>query len=373
MVRDILKKMKPAQLRKYIAMHNKVVRQYIGVEIKQARAAYSERLKVKRREMKAAQTIDAKGKKKEELIELIMKEPTLVRKVKFDDENKSVDPPAPPPEKPKKKLPEIPKPRGRTINPNAPEPPKRKVKKPKILPETPQPKVKKVKVLPKTPESKVAKELKKSEPAAKPKAPTAEEIKAAAIKAAEEETDSDEEVDPPISKVPKKLHKVWIEYMEEKVGDFYSKSDQQTELDELKEGQKEYFEAKKRLREGMNLTAKETTKQRKIMLSYTDAMKNDFDDNKDFRKIYSEFASRLLKEYDDIIKEEKKRKDLDRKAKESEAAKKVKFEEALALKKQKANEEEEKRIAKFEESEKKRKEEAKKTKGKEIKSKSSKN
>ena len=49
MVRDILKKLKPAQLRKYIAMHNKVVRQYIGVEIKQARANYSEKLKVKRR------------------------------------------------------------------------------------------------------------------------------------------------------------------------------------------------------------------------------------------------------------------------------------------------------------------------------------
>ena len=64
MVRDILKKMKPSELRKYIAMHNKVVRQYVGVEIKQARVAYSEKLKVKRRELKLAQTIDAKGKKK---------------------------------------------------------------------------------------------------------------------------------------------------------------------------------------------------------------------------------------------------------------------------------------------------------------------
>ena len=91
-----------------------------------------------------------------------MKEPTLVRKVKFDDENKSVDPPAPVvKEKPKKKLPEIPKPKGRTINPNAPEPPKRKVKKVKVLPETPKPKEIKKKQLPKTPESKVAKELKK--------------------------------------------------------------------------------------------------------------------------------------------------------------------------------------------------------------------
>jgi len=218
-------------------------------------------------------------------------------------------------------------------------------------------------------EAKVAKELKKSEPAAKPKAPTAEQIKAAAIKAAEEETDSDEEVDPPISKVPKKLHKVWIEYMEEKVGDFYSKSDQQTELDELKEGQKEYFEAKKRLREGQNLTPKETSRQRKIMLSYTDAMKNEFDDNKDFRKIYAEFAPRLLREYDDIIKEEKKRKDLDKKAAESESLNKIKFEEELAKKKQKENEAEEKRIAKFEESERKRKEGAKKTASKEIKAK----
>ena len=74
---------------------------------------------------------------------------------------------------------------------------------------------------------------------------------------------------------------------------------------------------------------------------------NEFDDNKDFRKIYAEFASRLLKEYDDIIKDEKKRKDLDKKAAESESLNKIKFEEELAKKKQKENEAEEKRIAKF--------------------------
>lgn len=33
MVRAILQKMKTPELRKYIAAHNKVVRQYIGVEI----------------------------------------------------------------------------------------------------------------------------------------------------------------------------------------------------------------------------------------------------------------------------------------------------------------------------------------------------
>ena len=524
MVRDILKKLKPAELRKYIAAHNKVVRQYIGVEIKQARAAYSQTLKVKRREMKTAQTIDAKGKKKEELIELIMKEPTLVRKIKFDNENQSVDPPAPAPKKQEKKA----EPKEDTSKKDKEERLKKLEKAMKKS--TIQAKVKALgqkQVIKKRAlagkiektakklkdEAKVAKELKKSDesrdkktkadakkkyvvlmirlealpnkirqarfdleeqysdesieeeldegdvspielfkrgiknveqlmkrpialfkdqgllekdlaktvknyqddprynqaveeiefekddfnkslnkikvdlmkklnsqqkkgkgkaplkPAAKPAAKPKPKPKPPPPAKEDTESESDDEVDPPISKVPKKLHKVWIEYMEEKVGDFYSKTNQQDEIDELKEGQKEYFEAKKRLREGQNLTAKDTSRQRKIMLSYTDAMKNEFDDNKDFRKIYAEFASRLLKEYDDIIKDEKKRKDLDKKAAESESLNKIKFEEELAKKKQKENEAEEKRIAKFEESERKRKEGAKKTASKEIKAK----
>ena len=86
MVRDILKKMKPAELRKYISAHNKVIRANISKEIKEARVAYSQTLKVRRRELKAAREVNAKGKKKPELIELIMNEPLIVKQIKKDQE-----------------------------------------------------------------------------------------------------------------------------------------------------------------------------------------------------------------------------------------------------------------------------------------------
>lgn len=84
MVREKLEKLETKQLRKYITEHNKVVRKYIGEEIKQARVEYNQQLKVKRREMRAAQTLDAKGKKKPELIDLIMSEPLLVKRLKSE-------------------------------------------------------------------------------------------------------------------------------------------------------------------------------------------------------------------------------------------------------------------------------------------------
>ena len=93
MVRDILKKMKPAQLRKYISAHNKVIRANISKEIKEARVAYSQTLKVKRRELKSAREVNAKGKKKDELIELIMNEPLIVKQVKKDQEEQPAIPP----------------------------------------------------------------------------------------------------------------------------------------------------------------------------------------------------------------------------------------------------------------------------------------
>lgn len=84
MVREKLEKLDTKQLRKYITEHNKVVRKYIGEEIKQARVEYNQELKVKRREMRAARTLNPKGKKKPELIDLIMSEPLLVKRLKSE-------------------------------------------------------------------------------------------------------------------------------------------------------------------------------------------------------------------------------------------------------------------------------------------------
>jgi len=74
-------------LKHYVKEHNKIVRKYIGVEIKQARAEYSKVLQVRRREMKEAQTIKLKGTKSE-LVDKILKERTMVRAIKYDIDNK---------------------------------------------------------------------------------------------------------------------------------------------------------------------------------------------------------------------------------------------------------------------------------------------
>ena len=215
MVAEFIKKWNTPALRKYVSDHNKVIRFHIGKEIKEARVAYSKFLKVKRRDLKAAQEINIKGMKKNQIIEAILKEPVLMKRIKddidnkraptgfhymeggvimkgdkhggekkeegggaaekkkiklvtfYDDEPKKSNLKTVTKEdikelgkgkkkrrivvKESKSLPEVPKPKGKTKDPNAPEPPKRKVKKPKILPETPKPKEKKKKELPKTP------------------------------------------------------------------------------------------------------------------------------------------------------------------------------------------------------------------------------
>ena len=517
MVRAILEKMKPAELRKYISAHNKVVRKYIGVEIKQARAAYSQTLKVRRREMKAAQTIDAKGKKKEELIELIMKEPTLVRQIKVDKEQaaapapvsaerrKQIDDrlarqkkkrdeerkkkkaeseagPAPAPVKKvsverlnrirqkirdlgkqevakKIKLADeiekvardlkIKKARAGKKPAVKPKPPpseaaripkmlaiiaegaKKGVRvkgletqlreleneydlseflgagpaekpKPKAKPAPPKEELKNLNKIVK--DNKIKKyttekyrggsyliksgvendflnilvdengkiisksESKQAKPKAKPKAPTAEDIKKAALEAAEEETDDDDETpDPPIKAVPKRLHSVWKNYMEERVGEYYTASDQKDEIDDLKFTEKEYLKNEK-IRADTSVSASKQASARNANARTRESMSDEFKTDSDVKKIYKEFAPRLLKKFEEFEKDLKKRKEADRKAEAAAAKEEIKFQEELAKKKQKEDEAEEKRIAKFEESERKRKEAAKKTASKEIKS-----
>lgn len=602
MVRDILKKMKPAQLRKYIAAHNKVVRQYIGVEIKQARAAYSENLKIKRREMKAAQTIDAKGKKKEQLIELIMREPSLVRKIKFDDDNKTVDPPAEAPaatgggaaqpkpkakpkedirkspptpkvldikEKIKKKAVEIKKDRiqskvkalgksqvakkrelaskiektAESLKKAKPKPKKKidvtaelakidsgSAKKPsednekkyvklliklenipikirnagvtledeydlealeddiasgagsqasvlknalknledlikqplmifrstkkiesdiaKFVPnykkdprfnkaikdiENAQDKynkkltVLKTKIVKKIgakksalkPEEKPKAQAKQTKPEPKKEAPkpkakpkakpaakqkkynfnfmknlkfsnnssennrkTEKEIRKnltildikklcgvyyekkdyktffkmtenlegeeyeelvtdilfelceeqdfdernskvkAKPKAKPEEEEEEQSVAGPIKKVPKKLHSIWKEYMEYKVGDWYSPKDQKEEIEELVDGQKQFLEARKKRKSG-NLSAAEQSKQIIIIASFSDAMRDEFNENEGFKKIYKEFAPKLLEDYEESTKAPKKPKKQKKEEVDPETAKQL--------------------------------------------------
>ena len=88
MVAESLKKWNTPALRKYVSDHNKVIRFHIGKEIKEARVAYSKFLKVKRRDLKAAQEINIKGMKKNQIIEAILKEPVLVNRIKGDIDNK---------------------------------------------------------------------------------------------------------------------------------------------------------------------------------------------------------------------------------------------------------------------------------------------
>ena len=88
MVAEFIKKWNTPALRKYVSDHNKVIRFHIGKEIRESRVAYSKFLKVKRRDLKAAQEIDIKGMKKNQIIEAILKEPVLVNRIKGDIDNK---------------------------------------------------------------------------------------------------------------------------------------------------------------------------------------------------------------------------------------------------------------------------------------------
>lgn len=84
MVKQILIKWPLAALKKYIKDHNKVVRENISKEIKEARVQYNQQLKVRRREMKAAKEIQTKGKEKNDIVDSIMEEPLIVKAIKAD-------------------------------------------------------------------------------------------------------------------------------------------------------------------------------------------------------------------------------------------------------------------------------------------------
>ena len=105
--------------------------------------------------------------------------------------------------------------------------------------------------------------------------------------------------------------------MEYKVGDYYTKTDQKEEIEQLKDGQKYFFAARK-IRKSGSASAAEQSKQIQIIASYNDAMKNDFNENEEFKKIYRKFAPRLLEDFEKSDAPPKKEKK-EKKNKETEA------------------------------------------------------
>lgn len=114
----------------------------------------------------------------------------------------------------------------------------------------------------------------------------------------EPEDSDNESVEPPIKKIPKKLHSIWREYMEYKVGDWYSPNDQNEELEQLKEDEKGYFKAQKSL-QNKSGSVKQRSKSIQAKASFTDAMRNEFEENEGFKKIYKLIAPKLLKEFEE--------------------------------------------------------------------------
>ena len=381
MVAEFIKKWNTPALRKYVSDHNKVIRFHIGKEIKEARVAYSKFLNVKRRDLKAAQEINIKGMKKNQIIEAILKEPVLVNRIKgdidnkrapagfhymeggvimkgdkhgeakkeeggaaekkkiklvtfYDDEPKKSNLKTVTKEdikelgkgkkkrrivvKESKSLPEVPKPKGKTINPNAPQPPKRKVKKPKILPETPKPKEKKKKELPKTPltvtrangsvsvlkkkiqikkpapkpapKKEEPKPAPKAKPAPKPK-PISDEAKTALQQARDQAKKAQEEREKLrgktpklIKEIPSKLKEKWFRYMVSQYDDEpFSPTDQLDEYEQLKELADEYFENQE-IRRDKSLNAEEQSKGGSRVMSITETLKEIIDDDEDNNK-----------------------------------------------------------------------------------------
>lgn len=164
--------------------------------------------------------------------------------------------------------------------------------------------------LPPIPKSKARiRVIAKQKPKPKPKAKAKEEPEP------ESEDSDNEEVAPPIKEIPKKLHSIWTEYMEYKVGDWYSPNDQNEELEQLEENEKNYFKALQSLQSKSN-SVKERSESIQAKASYTDGMKKEFEENEGFKKLYKLVAPRLLKEYEKSIavpkeKKEKKKKQID--------------------------------------------------------------
>ena len=155
----------------------------------------------------------------------------------------------------------------------------------------------------------------KKKPVVKAKPKPVVKAKPKPAPAPEPETESeDEAAAPPIKAVPRRLHAVWKVYMEERVGEYYSAADQKEEIEEFKSTEKDYFENDK-IRTNKALSASQQSKARNSTARTREAMDKEFKADEDIKKLYKEFAPRLLTAY---IKFQKDRKQT---AEQSEKAK----------------------------------------------------
>ena len=71
------------------------------------------------------------------------------------------------------------------------------------------------------------------------------------------------------------------------------------------------------------MSAAEQSKQIKIIASFSDAMRDEFNENEGFKKIYKEFAPKLLEDYEESTKAPKKPKKQKKEEVDPETAKQL--------------------------------------------------
>ena len=130
-----------------------------------------------------------------------------------------------------------------------------------------------------------------AKPAAKPKA-----------KPPPPKEDSDSEVetpDPPLKKIPKNIYNIWKKYMEDRVGNYYTKSDQEEEVEVFEDLEKDYIKNDK-IRKNKKEKAAAQSKARNILAKIRDDMNLDFKENPNYKNLYEELAPKLLQKYEDF-------------------------------------------------------------------------
>jgi len=316
-MKNNLKNYHPRALRKYITEFNKQVRAGISEDIKKKRKEVSEKLKAERKGRKVLEEIKIpKGVTKNQLVDLVLSRSSMKQKAESDFKNKTAFEgfefreggmnPVKGYKKPK--VNEVPKKekketqKKKALEPAAKEERIKKIEKKMKRSDI----IGKVKALGQKQVIKkraLASKIEKTASILKLK--KAREGKKPVEKQIKEESESEDDTpDPPIKKVPKNLHKVWKNYMEERVGDYYSKADQEEELEELIQSEKQYLQDEK-IRTDTSKRAAEQAKARNSNSRTRESMDKEFKADPDIKKIYKSFVPTLLNKYEDFKKVKK--------------------------------------------------------------------
>ena len=89
--------------------------------------------------------------------------------------------------------------------------------------------------------------------------------------------------------------------MNERVGDYYSKGDQEDEVEVFEDLEKDYLKNDK-IRKNKKEKAAAQSKARNALARTRDDMTSEFKENPNYKKLYEQFAPKLLEKYEEFMK-----------------------------------------------------------------------